>query len=73
MYTASKTGISKTYTTKKKNFNSTTDYTSVRYLDIQKKWIICEGNLNYRYDYIKFVNISRGTLRIIVYRRYAII
>ncbi|CAF1088736.1 unnamed protein product [Rotaria sordida] len=35
------------------------DYTSYKYLDIQKKWIICEGYLHYRYDHIKLLNLSR--------------
>ncbi|CAF1126893.1 unnamed protein product [Rotaria sordida] len=56
--------ISKSKTLKKnlttKNYvNSMIDYTSYKYLDIQKKWIICEGYLHYRYDQIKLLNLSR--------------
>ncbi|CAF1388662.1 unnamed protein product [Rotaria sordida] len=35
------------------------DYTSYKYLDIQKKWIICEGYLHYRYGQIKLLNLSQ--------------
>ncbi|CAF0975004.1 unnamed protein product [Rotaria sordida] len=45
--------------TTKNHANSMIDYTSYKYLDIQKKWIICEGYLHYRYDQIKLLNLSR--------------
>ncbi|CAF4440374.1 unnamed protein product [Rotaria sp. Silwood2] len=62
----SKNKTLKKSTTTKKNVNSLIDYTSYKYLDIQKKWIICEGHLHYRYDQIKLFHISQFAMYYIV-------
>jgi hypothetical protein len=49
--------------TLKRDVNSTPDYPLYKYSDIQSKWIICEGHLNYRYDQIKLLNISQCNQR----------
>ncbi|CAF3492425.1 unnamed protein product [Rotaria sp. Silwood1] len=52
--------------TTKKHINSMIDYTSYKYLDIQKKWIICEGHLHYYYHQIKLLNISQFAMYYVV-------
>ncbi|CAF3511019.1 unnamed protein product [Rotaria sp. Silwood1] len=52
--------------TTKKHINSMIDYTSYKYLDLQKKWIICEGHLHYYYHQIKLLNISQFAMYYVV-------
>ena len=59
LHSASKTETLKKYLTLKKETSTTVDYSLYTYSDIQTKWIICEGHLNYRYDQIKLLNISQ--------------
>lgn len=43
---------------KSKTLKNDVNYTVYKYPDIQKHWIISEGNLNYRYQ-IKIFRISQ--------------
>ncbi|CAF2072314.1 unnamed protein product [Rotaria magnacalcarata] len=52
--------------TTKKTVNAFIDYTSPKYADIEKRWIIYEGHLNYRYGQIKFLNLSKFAIYYVV-------
>ncbi|CAM4934172.1 unnamed protein product [Rotaria socialis] len=52
--------------TTKNAVNASIDCTSPKYTDIEKRWIIYEGYLNYRYGQIKFLNLSQFAVYYVV-------
>ncbi|CAF4456160.1 unnamed protein product [Rotaria socialis] len=63
---ASKSKALKGSLTTKNAVNASIDCTSPKYTDIEKRWIIYEGYLNYRYGQIKFLNLSQFAVYYVV-------